>query len=198
MKIAIYGETFNPVHNGHIHLLTECSKIYSFDKILLIPTNLPPHKKAQKLASNEDRFDMLKLAIEGENCFEISDIEYKLGEKSYTIYTINMLKKQYENAEFYLIIGSDMLRMFDKWYRYEEILNCTKLVVGARRDAEYNELFAMKDSFGELSSQIEIVKINALDVSSTQIRENIKLCKDIDGLVNHKVKEYILKKGLYK
>lgn len=197
MKIAIFGGTFNPVHNGHIHLSKECLMRYSFDKILLIPTNLPPHKAAKGLISNEHRLNMLTLATENEDMFEVSDIEYRLGSKSYTINTINELKKQYKQAEFFLIAGSDMLLMFKKWHRYEDILKSVTLIVGARHEAEYERLLSFSQSFGELSQKIQIINIAPIDISSTLIRQKLANHESINELVNFRVEKYIKEHNLY-
>ncbi len=196
-KIAIYGGTFNPVHNGHINLCNECQKIYSFDKLILIPTNIPPHKNAVELASNTHRFHMLELAVFDISNFEVSDIEFNLGEKSYTINTILELQKQYPCAQIYLIVGSDMLRMFKKWHRYEDILKEVPLIVGARHDAEFQELLELKSHFGSLSAKIDIVNINVVDISSTEIREKLLKNKSISELVNYRVEDYIKKNNLF-
>lgn len=197
-KIAIFGGTFNPVHNGHINLCNECQNIYNFDKILLIPTNIPPHKKPVDLASNQDRYNMLKLAISGNDKFDVSEIEYKYDKKSYTINTVLSLKKQYPNSEFYFILGSDMLKTFNEWYRYEDILKEVKLVVGARHQKEFSELLDIKSKFSNLAEKIDIVNINVMEISSTMIRENITKNKDIKNLVDNKVLKYITEHNLYK
>ncbi|MFZ2537821.1 MAG: nicotinate-nucleotide adenylyltransferase [Oscillospiraceae bacterium] len=196
-KIAIYGGTFNPIHNGHINLCNGCQQLYNFDKIVLIPTNIPPHKNAVDLASNIDRFNMLKLAVSNIANFEVSDIEFKLGAKSYTINTILELKNQHLDAEFYLIIGSDMLRIFQEWHRYEDVLKEVTLVVGARHEAEFDELLTIKSHFGSLSMKIDIVNINVVDVSSTDIREKLSKNESISKLVNYRVEDYINKNHLY-
>lgn len=196
-RIAIFGGTFNPVHRGHIHLCSECQQIYHFDKILLIPTNIPPHKNAPILASNIDRYNMLTLSVGDIPYFEVSDIEFQLGEKSYTINTVLALKKQYPKGDFYLIIGSDMLRMFSKWARYEDILKEVTLVVGARHEAEFEELVSIKQKLLSLSHKVDIINISVLDISSTQIREKQSKGEAISELVAPAVEGYIKKNHLY-
>ena len=132
-RIALFGGTFNPVHNGHINLCLECHKKLNFDKILLIPDNIPPHKSSDDLAGNAHRLNMLKIAAKENELFEVCDIEYKLKGTSYTVNTIAELKKIYKEDELFLIIGSDMLFMFDRWFCYEKILKSVTLVAGARK-----------------------------------------------------------------
>lgn len=196
LKIAVFGGAFNPVHKGHINLCLECNKVFNFDKILLIPTNIPPHKSADNLASNEDRLSMLKLAIKTNSLFDVSDIEYHLEGTSYTYKTILELKKLYKNADLYLIVGSDMLRMFDKWYKYEELLDEVTLVVGAREKSEYDELIKIKEKLVN-NKKIEIININVISLSSTQIRESINKNQNISDLIDKDVEKYIYSHNLY-
>ncbi|MEG2428866.1 MAG: nicotinate-nucleotide adenylyltransferase, partial [Oscillospiraceae bacterium] len=116
MKIGIFGGSFNPIHNGHLNLCYQCNKIFNFDEILLIPTNIPPHKSNAQFISNSHRINMINLAIENQALIKSSEIEFQLGGTSYTYNTIIALKKIYPiDTEFYFLIGSDMLEIFDKW-----------------------------------------------------------------------------------
>lgn len=196
-KIAVFGGTFNPVHNGHIHLCLQCQKQFHFDKILLIPTNIPPHKSAVDLASNEDRLEMLRLATKDNPLFSVSDIEYRLSGTSYTYHTIRQLKKEYQNDTFYLIVGSDMLRMFDKWYRYGDLLDEVTLIAGAREQNEYNELIELKRQNFSNSDKIQIINIEIVELSSTQIRKNVLENQSIERLVHPNVLKYIESHQLY-
>ena len=119
MRIGIFGGAFNPVHNGHINLAKSYIESLSLDKLLVIPTANPPHKTALGLADKEDRLTMLSLAFSGVNKTEISDIEFRRTDKSYTYETIKELRKLYSCDDFFLIIGEDQFLSFDKWYQYE-------------------------------------------------------------------------------
>jgi nicotinate-nucleotide adenylyltransferase len=87
-RIAIFGGTFNPIHNGHIHLAMQYARILGVEKVLLIPTKTPPHKIPVDLASSEDRLEMCRLASEN-RIFEVSDIEIKRLGPSYTADTLS-------------------------------------------------------------------------------------------------------------
>ncbi len=197
MKTGIFGGTFNPVHNGHISLCRQCAEHCGFDRVLLIPTNLPPHKAAQHLASNEDRLEMLRLAIQGCRGMEVSDVEYRLGGRSYTVETLARLKKMYPEDEFSLIMGSDMLRSFPNWYRAEDILAMATLTAGARFPEEYEQLLEVRDSFGAMASRIEVVKIQVFEISSTRVREICAGGEDASSYLPAGVWDYIRKKDLY-
>ncbi len=197
MKIAIFGGTFNPVHNGHLHFCEQCQSICHFDKILLVPTNIPPHKPSKSLVSNEDRLNMLKLATKNNSLIEVSDIEYTLGGTSYTYNTIKAIEKIYNNSELFLLIGSDMFRIFDTWYNYNEILNSVTVVVGARETSEYEQLIQLKQTKFLSNDKIHIVNIDVYEMSSTEIRQAILNKLSIENYLNPNVLSYIKKYNLY-
>ncbi len=171
-KIGILGGSFNPVHNGHISLATQLCNSLNLDKVMFIPTNIPPHKKTSNLASNQDRLNMLKLAVQCDNRFCVNDIEYKLGNKSYTYNTMLELKEIYKDTQFYFFVGSDMFKIFNKWYNYQKLLEMFTLVVASRYKDDFNNLQQLAKLYP--SDKVIVKNIEVLEVSSTQIRENIK------------------------
>lgn len=196
MKIGIYGGSFNPVHNGHINLCTQCQKIYGFEKIIFIPTNISPFKQNYDIVTFEDRLNMLRLATSNEISFEVSDIESKIGGVSYTYNTILKLNKH--SDELYLIVGSDMLEIFYKWYKSKELLTLVTLVVGARNNNEYETLVGIKKQNYNNNNKIEIAKINAYEISSTEIRTAISNGISVENHLNSKVLDYIKGNNLYR
>ena len=203
MKIGIFGGAFNPIHNGHLHLLDEFYRAEmpfgQFDKLLIIPTANPPHKSSDGLISAEHRIAMIKLAIkelEYADNIEISSIELESTEKSYTYTTLVKLKKIYPDAEFVLFIGSDQLFYFPKWYRYKDILKLAEVRAITRQECECQ---AVADF---LAKNKELAGINALVakpvvVSSTQIRQMVSNGESIAGLVPPSVNGYIKEHRLY-
>lgn len=196
-KIAAFGGTFNPIHNGHIHLCLECGKHYQFEKILLIPTNLPPHKTAADLANNYHRLEMCRLAAEDYPLLEVSDLEMKMSGVSYTVNTVRELRKLYPDYEIYLIIGSDMLFMFHKWYCYQEILENVHLLAGAREPKEYERMTEYVQNVLKNHEKVHIIHIPVISLSSTFVRESLKKGERISEHLNPKVYEYIVKNRLY-
>lgn len=191
-KIGILGGTFNPVHSGHLHLAQLCFDELCLDKILVIPTNIPPHKSADNIVENHHRVNMLKLAFEGFNNVEISDIELKKQGKSYTIDTLLTLKEKYPNNELFLIVGGDMFLCFEKWKDYKKILSLCTVCTAPREDNEYNSLIAYQNILDPQHNKTIIFNSNVLSVSSSEIRNNIDC-----ALIPSKVKEYIIQEGLY-
>lgn len=196
-KLAIFGGTFNPVHEGHLSLCRACMQAFSFDKLLLIPDNHPPHKEAVELASNEDRKRMLELAASNEFRMEVSDIEFRMGGTSYTVNTVSALMKEYPDWELYLILGTDMLLTFREWKEWERILSMVFLITGERRDEEYIRLCMERETYKALKEKIFVIQYPPIEVSSTEIRKLLKEGKDVRGLLNPSVLQYIKEKKLY-
>ena len=117
------------------------------DKILFIPTNIPPHKSNEDFAGRKDRFNMLRLAIKPYDKFEVSDIEFKRDGKSYTYDTLLELKKIYKNDQLYFMMGMDQASQFDKWKSAKEISELVQLVAFNRKGYQKNDVLndAVKD-----------------------------------------------------
>ena len=186
MKIGILGGTFNPPHIGHIVLAKEIHEKLGLDKILLIPTNIPPHKEDEGVSADV-RLHMLKLAAKDQEAFEISDIELKRGGVSYTIDTVHQLKQIYPQDELYLIVGSDLANDFSSWKDFDQLSNLVKIVVAQRDSAPLKR----KNNF-------IVINITQVDTCSSDIRELIKEGKSIKGLVSNGVADYIEKNELYR
>ena len=191
-KIGIFGGTFNPPHLGHVRLANEAAEKIGADKILIIPSCIPPHKMPGKLASGEERTEMCRLAFEGER-FEVSSIELDRGDKSYTVETLRELRKVYPESELYFIIGSDMLETFTQWYRWEEILTLAKICAASRENGFKADLSVFTP---EQRERIIFLETEPLEVSSTQIR--VEIAKNgTPEFLNPKVLKYIEENGLY-
>jgi len=203
MKIGILGGTFNPIHNGHIEFASKFAKVLALDKIIVIPAAVPPHKKSGGIAPFSCRYDMCLLATGELPLFEVSGIEERREGKSYTIDTVNEIKKAYPDAELYLIIGSDMLLIFKEWYKYTEILkSCTICTVLRKSDEtedgnKLNDFLEYKKSLEALNGKIFVGDFSVLNVSSTQIRTMAKKGQIKGGLLNENVEAYIKEHKLY-
>jgi nicotinate-nucleotide adenylyltransferase len=197
MRIGIFGGTFNPIHNGHINLVNRiCEKIL-LDKIFVIPTKTPPHKISSDLADDESRLEMCRLAFEDNPKAEISDYEIKQGGKSYTILTLQYLKRVYPDDELFLIIGSDMLLTFHEWKDYKEILKLATIVTASRNYEDLDKLKPYAENLKNQGGECIIVDVEPYEISSTQIRSLIKQNKDYTCYLPKKVVEYIACKKLY-
>ncbi|MFR5876806.1 MAG: nicotinate (nicotinamide) nucleotide adenylyltransferase [Eubacterium sp.] len=195
-RIGIFGGAFNPVHNGHLSLAENYLDALSLNKVLFIPTSVPPHKTAEYLVSGKDRINMLKSAIAGNDNFEMTDIEFKREGKSYTFDTITQLKKIYQDDELFLIVGSDQFFSFNNWYRADDILSMVTVVTAAREDNEYKALLDYKMNNKNMKNTI-VSNFGVVEVSSSEIREKIKKGADISDLVPISVAYYIKENKLY-
>ena len=171
-RLAVYGGTFNPIHNGHLHLCAECQKQLHFDRILLMPSHLPPHKEAADLAPGRDRYEMCRIAARTMPGLEVSDLELKRSGVSYTVDTLRELSRLWPGWELFFLLGSDMLYSFHRWYRWEEILSLAVIVAGAREQEEHDRMAAYRrDTLGEWASRVRILRLSALPLSSTEVRQ---------------------------
>ena len=195
-KIAILGGTFNPPHNGHVHLLEAFQNAMDFDKILIVPVAIPPHKEAHDLAAPEHRLKMCELAFPAA---EVCDIEMRNGGKNYTADTLEQLKQVYPDSQFYFIMGTDMLLSFNRWRDPQRILKNAILLCDARDDTtSVRELrnFA-KLVLGLREEQFIISEAAPLPLSSTEVRRKCHRGESIADLVPPAVAAYIRKEGLY-
>lgn len=194
MKLCVFQGTFNPIHNAHLRVAEFVCKNFDFDKILFIPAYNPPHK-ASDINMADNRLEMVKLAIENYDKFEVSDIEYKRKGKSYTYLTIKELYELYDiDGKINFVIGTDAFEKIESWYETDKLKNLVKFIVFVREDnfdvLRYNHL-------KENGYDFEIQKLSFEDVSSSELRNNLKKGYDISNLVPEKVKEYIGKYELY-
>jgi nicotinate-nucleotide adenylyltransferase len=191
-KIGILGGTFDPIHMGHLVLAEQVREKFQLERVIFIPCASPPHKTEQELSLADDRFEMTKLALEGNPYFFVSDIELKREGLSYTVETLRELKEFYRDSEIYFLTGSDVLDEITTWKNPEEIYKLAKIVIGVRPG------FDKFDPENHFAKKSIIVEITGIDISSTQIREKVRKGESIKYLVPSKVEEYIKNRNLYK
>lgn len=195
-KIAIFGGTFNPIHNGHIHLAKQFALQLGADKVILIPTYVPPHKQKLALAPAMDRLAMCRLAA-AENQFEVSDIEIKRKGLSYTADTLRELKQIYPDSEFYLITGEDMFLTLERWHESQTIFALAVLCAAPRSNGGLQSLLDYARVMQRHGAKTMIGNIEYLPVSSTMVRDAVKEKKSITRLVPTLVANYIGENKLY-
>ena len=194
-KIAIFGGTFNPVHIEHVKTAVAAIKELGLDKIIIVPTFLPPHKNVSP-ADGADRINMLKIAFKDIPQAEISDYEIQNGGKSYSFITAEHFKAEYQGDQLYMLVGGDMLIDFKTWKNPERILSAVRLAVVRRED--YAPDFTMeheyfKKTFGKDFTVLDFV---GKSVSSTEIRIYLALGLKPDGVADE-VYDYIKRHGVY-
>ena len=195
MRIGIYGGAFNPPHRGHVKLAKEVKEKANLDRIIIMPSGLSPHKSSGQLIDSKHRLEMCRLAFTADY-YSVSDLEIKRQGKSYTVDTVSELKALYPDDELFLIMGSDMLLSFHRWYRYEEILSHVTIVATTRQgDISIDEL--KKYSRDTLGKDTLIVDFEPFECSSTKVRNALLSGEDAICLVPEKVIDYIKGNDLY-
>lgn len=192
MKLCIFAGTFNPIHKAHLKMAEYVLENFGFDKIIFIPAYKPPHKEYENNMSFH-RLEMVKLAIQNNSKFEVSDIEFKREGKSYTYLTILELLKQVMNeGRISFIIGTDAFRKIETWYETDKLKELIDFIVFKRENEVVNF-----DRLKTKGYNFKFANMDFIDISSTEIRKCIKENKPIDDFVTKEVKEYIYKNGLY-
>lgn len=188
MAIALIGGRFDPIHIGHLIIAEDLLEILNVEKVIFLLSHNPPHKIVY--SSFEDRFNMIKIAINNYKKFEVWDIERRMNlEKSYSFLVLKeILRMDYKNL--YFVIGSDQFENFKNWYNYEEILNMVNVVVVQRPSKNYNYP-------KELLNKVKILNNRLIEVSSSEIRKRIKENREFKFLVPYGVYEYIIERKLY-
>lgn len=194
-KIAIFGGTFNPVHTEHVKTAVAAIKELGLDKIIIVPTFLPPHKNVSP-ANSADRINMLKIAFKNIPQAEISDFEIANGGKSYSFITAEHFKAQFPDSELYMIVGGDMLIDFKTWKEPNRILSCVRLAVVTRED--YNlDLRAEREYFNKtFGRDFTLLNFVGKTISSTEIRTYLALGFRPDGITDG-IFDYIKTHGVY-
>lgn len=188
MEIALYSGTFNPIHNAHLIAAQTAKEALDLDKIIFIPSSRPPHKD-NGLIPAQHRFNMVKLAIEDNSSFEISDIEFKKENKCYSYLTVKELTEAFGVKKLNFIIGADAFYNLDSWFEAQKLTDITRFIV-LPRDEEFSDDKVKK--YIKLRNLDYIpVKMPLIDISSTMIRERVKNGISIKDLVPEKVERYI-------
>ncbi len=198
-RLGIFGGTFNPPHKGHIYIAQQARLAADLDRILFVPCGNPPHKMVEGEVDALSRFEMTKLAIGEVPEFELCDIEVKSCEKSYTAKTLRRLKEMYPECELCFVAGGDSLNDMENWYHPEIIFKLAEIVAVSRKGLDSAAAQAKADYYRDkYNARIKFVEIRPMDISSSEIRQNINMGKDVSAFVDPKVLNYIKIKGIYK
>ncbi|MFV8331689.1 nicotinate (nicotinamide) nucleotide adenylyltransferase [Flavobacterium sp. GSP14] len=192
MKVGLYFGTFNPIHVGHLIIANHMAEHSDLDQIWMVVTPHNPLKKKNTLLDDYHRLQMVHLATEDFPKIKPSDIEFKLSQPNYTVNTLVHLQDKYPSYEFSLIMGEDNLKSLHKWKNYEAILKHHDIYVYPRISSEEENLEFKNHP------KIQVIDAPVVEISSTFIRENIKIEKNVQPLLPAKVWEYIDHNNFYK
>jgi nicotinate-nucleotide adenylyltransferase len=215
-KLGILGGTFNPIHCGHLAAAEEVRDRLNLDRILFIPSYLPPHKSEEEIPSAVQRLEMVRLATTGNPFFEPSEIEIDRGGRSFTIDTVEALQQLFPGTELYFITGLDSFSEIQTWHQWERLLTLCNFVVISRPGYHFGDLAKisfMKSAAHELARldqgelrqaivrsaafTISLEMIPLFDISSTDIRNRVKEGVSIKYLLPDEIETYIITNKLY-
>lgn len=199
VRLGIFGGTFNPPHVGHVESAKRFIEALSLDKLLIIPTFIPPHKVSEGTVTPQQRLDMCALAFSDIENAEVSDIEIKRGGKSYTYLTLNELYD--ENTELFLLCGTDMFLTMDSWMHPEIIFDRATICYARRENDELNnieidkKISIYKEKFG---AEVVPIDLPVIEISSSEIREGVRNSESYVDFLPDAVRKFITDRELYK
>ena len=205
--VGIFGGTFDPVHYGHSLTITELLKTIPFEKILVIPNSLPPHRENSQ-ASFIHRYKMTSLAFRDIEKTVVDNRENLRTGPSHAIETVKQIIAEEGKTKVILIVGSDSFDGIHSWYKWRELISLVDFLILKRPDMPLSKNKNVQDlisptRFSEdllldrKAKSIFEIEMTPLRISSSLIRENIAKGKSIDDLINPLVKDYLKKHGLY-
>ena len=202
MREGILGGSFDPIHNGHLHIAVECRRRLALDRVLFIPARVPPHKQDVTLTDAKHRLEMVRRAIVGDPTFAVSDVEIRRTGPSYTVDTVAAeLERLGEGAEVFFLMGADQACELHTWHNVEKLARLCTLVPVPRTGSTLDNLDALRANLpDEVVTRMKAAALDVppVDVSSTDVRRRVRDGEDVSDLVPPAVAAYIREQGLYR
>jgi nicotinate-nucleotide adenylyltransferase len=208
MRIGLFGGTFNPIHIGHLRVAEEVREALGLEKVIFVPSYLPPHKELANNVNAEKRLEIVRLSIRSNPGFEASSFEVESGGNSYSIRTIEHMRRKYGSTP-YFILGQDAFNEISSWFETEKLFDLAHFVVMTRPDipcpciddvlrgsaARFRQ--TERGYRNECGNEIIFVKVTPYTLSSSMIRELCKKGKSVRYLVPEEAYDYITKERIY-
>lgn len=197
-RIGVFGGTFNPIHNGHLLIAEAAREEYGLEKVIFVPTSHPPHKDSRGIAANQLRYDMVRLAIEDNPFFFVSDVELVRAGPSYTVDTMRYFHERYpEDTEFYFIMGTDTLLDLPTWKYADELMQLTHFL-SALRPRYRTDLSILTKRFGSSAREnIHLLHTPEMEISATDLRRRFSTGQSTRYLLPSAVQQYIQANEIY-
>lgn len=207
--MGLFGGTFDPIHNGHLIPVEQAASELGITRVGLLPCHLPPHKAVPGVSASM-RLDMVRLAVDQHPLFYVDDRELRSHSPSYTVNTLRDIKNECPDVHLCFFMGMDSLKQFNNWFQWQDILALAHLVVCQRGDEEmeFNDTVgALLSDIGTHSAEdlhqcesgrIFMAQTQAMTISATDIRQQIKSGKTADAPLHPDVKKYIAHHRLYR
>ena len=189
MKIGLFFGSFNPIHIGHLIIAETMAQSDELEQVWFVVSPHNPFKKKRNLLHEFDRLHMVRLAIADNPQFNVTDVEFRMPQPSYTVDTMVYLSEKYPQHRFRLIIGQDNLKHFPRWKNHEALLDHHGLLVYPRPHASETELLAHPN--------VCMVEAPEVEISATFIRQAVRQERSIRYLVHPEVADYIHAKSFY-
>lgn len=198
MRIGIFGGTFDPPHLGHLLLAQEAMEKAALDRLVFVPCGNPPHKDGSAVTDSAVRLEMVRRAVCDNPLFELSDMEVRSDAPSYTAKTLERLSEKYPNDELCFIVGADSLCEMETWFCPQRIFDKAEIIAAARGGEDTDELGAaavrLREKYG---ARIRLIKMNVIELSSSEIRQRIADGKSTRYMLMPNVRKYIKESGIY-
>jgi nicotinate-nucleotide adenylyltransferase len=210
-RIGLFGGTFNPIHQGHLNAATDAVGKLPLSRLIFIPSANPPHKPLEDETPARHRLEMVRLAVAGNSLFEVSDAEIRRGGESYTLLTLGSLRKKMPGTDFVFLLGIDAYLEIGSWYHIEQVLPLAEWVVMTRPGYARPDLLHPLGSLAvhfqkagndlirseELQTSIRFLRIRDTAVSSSGVRQALKMGNLPAGWIPDSVGTYIARNRLY-
>ncbi len=192
MNVGVFGGTFDPIHVAHLFVAEAARESAGLDRVWFLPSFRPPHKNPDELTSFVHRLAMTRLAVEGHPAFEVSDIESRSSDPSYTTHTLELLQREYPDWNWFLILGEDSLCELHTWKDPQVLCRQARFIVFPRPHADRSRV---DRQFLDNSVFLDLPE---LDISATDLRKRIREARSVRYLVPDRVRVYIAQEGLYR
>ena len=208
MRLGIFGGTFNPIHVGHLRVAEEVREALALEKIVFVPSCIPPHKELDDNVEGAKRLEIVRMSIQDNPLFEVSSFEVDRPGNSYSIRTIEHFR-ELTGATPFFILGQDAFNEISTWYQAEKLFDLAHFVVMSRPEAPRSPLEEVLGAIAgryrvtgrgfvnDAGNEIMFIDVTAYAVSSSQIRELCRRGKSARYLVSEGAYEYIMKERVY-
>ncbi|MBI2870799.1 MAG: nicotinate-nucleotide adenylyltransferase [Candidatus Omnitrophica bacterium] len=189
MRIGILGGTFDPVHNGHLALARGALNLLKLDRVHFVPCGTPPHRTRVPEAPAEDRYEMVRRAVQGEAAFETSRLELDRPGRSYSIDTVRIFRDRFgRDLELFFLVGADCLADLDSWHRFSELVKLCRLTAVSRPGY----------CLARIPEGVLSIVLATPDISSSAVRQKIQRGEDLRPFLPDPVLAYIQSRRLYR
>jgi len=199
VRLGVLGGTFDPINMGHLILAEEARQSLALDQVLFVPAGAPWRKAGRELSPPEQRLEMVRLAVKGDDHFAASTLEIDRSGPSYTAETLTALREQLgEQAELFFILGQDALADLPNWYQPERIVALARLAVARRVGWEGARTASLEVAIPGISHRLVWLEMPLVEISSSAVRERVRRGLSVRYWVPLAVEEYIRRHRLYR